>query len=135
MLDDDNFTELTGRIIGAAIEVHRTLGPGLLESTYFPCLQFELAARNLRFVTQHSVPIIYKGLTIDQRYRVDLIVEDLVIVEIKSIERLLPVHQAQVLTYLKVTGCPGGLLINFNVDKLMNGVKRVVNMRARAPGE
>ena len=103
------------------------LGPGLLESTYMPCLQYELAARRLRYVAQRLIPITYKGIALDTSYRIDLIVEDLVVVETKSVERLLAVHQAQVLTYLGLTGCPAGLLINFNVPKLVDGVKRVLN--------
>lgn len=126
MLIDAPFNAITGQIIGAAIEVHRILGPGLLESTYMPCLKFELAARHLRFVVQRALPIIYKGITLDSHYRVDLIVEDLVIVEVKSVDRLLPVHQAQVLTYMGLSGCPAGLLINFNVPKLIDGVKRLI---------
>jgi GxxExxY protein len=130
MLVGTAFNAITHDILSAAIEVHRTLGPGLLESTYMPCLQFELAARNLRFVTQRSVPIVYKGMRLDAGYRIDLIVEDTVVVEVKSVATLLPVHSAQVLTYLSLTGCPAGLLINFNVTKLMDGVKRLLNPRA-----
>jgi GxxExxY protein len=126
MLVDTTFNAITAHIIGAAIEVHRTLGPGLLESTYLPCLQIELTARQLRFVTQRAVPIVYKGLALDATYRIDLLVEDLVVVELKSVDRLLPVHQAQVLTYMGLTGCPAGLLINFNVAKLVDGVKRLI---------
>ena len=132
MLVDAPFNAVTREIIGAAIEVHRVLGPGLLESTYMPCLQYELAARRLRYIVQRVVPIVYKGIALDTSYRVDLIVEDLVVVEIKSVERLLAVHQAQVLTYLELTGCPAGLLINFNVPKLVDGVKRVLNPHAAA---
>ena len=94
-----------------------------------PCRQFELAARHLRCVVQRAVPIVYKGMALDSSYRVDLIVEDLVVVEIKSVDRLAPVHRAQLLTYLSLTGCPAGLLINFNVSKLIEGIKRVL----RAP--
>ena len=94
-----------------------------------PCLQFELTARKLRFVTQRAVPIVYKGMALDAKYRIDLLVEDLVVVELKSVERLLPVHQAQVLTYMGLTGCPAGLLINFNVAKLVDGVKRLISPR------
>ncbi len=132
MLVDATFNGITAHIIGSAIEVHRTLGPGLLESTYMPCLQFELTARQLRFVTQRTVPIVYKGMALNTTYRIDLLVEDLVVVEVKSVDRLLPVHQAQVLTYLGLTDCPAGLLINFNVPKLIDGVKRLINPRARA---
>jgi GxxExxY protein len=126
MLIDAPFNHITHEIIGGGIEVHRVLGPGLLESTYMPCLQYELGARHLRFVAQWAVPIIYKGITLDSHYRVDLIVEDLVVVELKSVDRLLPVHEAQMLTYLKLTGCPAGLLMNFNVARLIDGVKRVI---------
>jgi GxxExxY protein len=126
MLVDAPFNGVTGDIIGAAIEVHRILGPGLLESTYMPCLQFELAASNRRFVAQRAVPILYKGMALDAKYRIDLLVEDLVVVEVKSVDRLLPVHQAQVITYMRLTDCPAGLLINFNVPKLIDGVKRLI---------
>jgi GxxExxY protein len=126
MLIDAPFNAVTGEILSAAIEVHRIVGPGLLESTYAPCLQFELSARKLRFATQRAIPIVYKGMQLDTSYRVDLIVEDLVVVETKSVATLLAVHQAQVLTYMKLTDCPAGLLINFNVPKLMDGVKRLV---------
>jgi len=129
MLIDSSYNALTGQILSAAIEVHRTLGPGLLESTYLPCLQFELTARKLRFVTQRSVPIVYKGMRLDAGYRLDLIVEDAVVVEVKSVATLLAVHQAQVVTYLRLTGCPAGLLINFNVPRLMDGVKRLLHPR------
>jgi GxxExxY protein len=129
MLFEASFNDITHQVLSAAIEVHRTLGPGLLESTYMPCVQYELAARKLRFVTQRAVPIVYKGMRLDAGYRIDLIVEDLVVVELKTVAALLPVHQAQVLTYLSLTGCPAGLLINFNVPKLMDGVKRVINRR------
>ena len=118
MLIEAPFNETTGEIIAAAIEVHRALGPGLLESTYSECLRTELAMRRLRCVTQHTLPIVYKGRTLDTSYRVDLIVEDCVVVEVKSVAAILPVHRAQVLTYLRLTGCPAGLLINFHVAKL-----------------
>jgi GxxExxY protein len=126
MLIERPFHAVTAKILSAAIEVHRTLGPGLLESTYAPCLHFELSARKLRFVAQRAIPIVYKGIQLDTSYRVDLIVEDLVVVETKSVATLVPVHEAQVLTYMKLTHCPAGLLINFNVPKLMDGVKRLV---------
>src|SRR5688572_32828986 len=129
MLADVTFNVITREIIGAGIEVHRALGPGLLESAYIPCLQYELAARKLRFVTERAVPIVYKEITLDTKYRIDLIVEDAVIVEVKAVEQLLQVHQAQVLTYMRLTGCPAGLLINFNAAKLIDGVKRLINPR------
>jgi GxxExxY protein len=129
-IDPSDFNEITGGILAGAIEVHRTLGPGLLESIYAPCLQFELAARNLRFSTQQAVPIVYKHMAFETCYRIDLIVEDKVVVELKSAAALLPVHQAQLLTYMALSDCPAGLLINFNVPRLVDGVKRLINPRA-----
>jgi GxxExxY protein len=129
MFIEPRFNELTGRIIGAAIEVHRVLGPGLLESSYVPCLHHELAQAGLRFEAQRIVPVVYKGVTLSSSYRVDLIVEDLVVVEVKSIDRLVSVHEAQLLTYLRLTRTPMGLLMNFNVPRLTDGIKRLVNAR------
>lgn len=129
-VDPSEFNDITRRIIASAIEVHRTLGPGLLESTYAPCLHYELAARNLRFAAQRAIPIVYKETCFEASYRVDLIVEDLVVIEVKAVAALLPVHQAQLLTYMQLTECPVGLLINFNVPRLMDGVKRLINRRA-----
>lgn len=129
MLVEGPFTAVSHDILGAAIEVHRHLGPGLLESTYLTCLQYELHQRNLRWATQRSVPIVYRGVRLDTSYRIDLIVEDLVVVEIKSVEHVLPVHDAQLLTYVRLVGCPAGLRINFNVARLMDGVKRLLNTR------
>ena len=130
MLIDASFNATTGEILVGRHRVHRTLGPGLLESTYSQCLQFELATRKLRYVSQRAIPIVYKGMPLETSYRVDLIVEDCVVVEVKSVALILAVHQAQILTYMRLTGCPAGLLINFNVPKLMEGVKRLVNPRA-----
>jgi GxxExxY protein len=127
MLVKSKHNATTNEIIGAAIDVHRALGPGLLESLYALCLRRELTARGLRFVTEVTIPVSYKGVALGANYRVDLIVEDRVIVEVKSIAAVLPVHKAQVLTYLKLTACPMGLLINFNVAKLVDGVHRLVN--------
>lgn len=101
----------------------------MLESTYLRCLLFELAARNLRFAAERVIPVVYKGIDLGTTYRIDLLVEDIVVVEVKSVERLLPVYQAQVLTYMGLIGCPAGLLINFNVGKLVDGVKRLANPR------
>lgn len=129
-VDPSEFSDITRQILAGAIEVHRALGPGLLESIYTPCLQYELTGRNLRFVAQRSIPIVYKGVPIAACYRIDLIVEDVVVVEVKSVVAVLNVHEAQLLTYLKLTGCPVGLLINFNVARLMDGVKRLINPRA-----
>jgi len=134
VLIDASFNAITGEILAAAIEVHRTLGPGLLESIYSQCLQFELAERKLRYAAQRRIPILYKRLVLDSSYRVDLIVEDCVVVEVKSMAAIFAVHQAQLLTYMKLTGCPAGLLINFNVARLMDGVKRLVNPRVLRGG-
>jgi GxxExxY protein len=117
---------LTGEIIAAAIEVHRAIGPGLLESPYKICLQHELPSREIGFVAEHLIPLVYKGLAIDAVYRVDLIVEDVVVVELKAVRQLMPLHEAQVLTYMKLTGHSVGLLINFNVSRLVNGVRRLM---------
>ena len=92
-VDPSEFQDVTGAILSAAIEVHRTLGPGLLESIYMPCLQFELTARKLRFVTQRAIPIVYKGMSLEASYRMDLIVEDLVVIEVKSVAAVFPVHR------------------------------------------
>jgi GxxExxY protein len=118
--------ELTESIIGAAIEVHRELGPGLMESAYEECLCHELNLRGLSFRRQVSVPVNYKGLSLDCDYRIDILVEDAVIVELKCSERILPIHQAQLLTYLRLTGKRVGLLINFDVEVLKNGIIRKV---------
>ncbi len=126
-----DFSALTGTILNAAIEVHRTMGPGLLESPYLPAMKYELAARGLRFSTQREIPLMYKGVPLNLAFRIDFLVEDTVIVELKSQTAILPVHQAQLLTYLRIANVPVGLLINFNVPRLMDGVKRVVNPRHR----
>ena len=118
--------ELTKEVIGAAIEVHRALGAGLLESAYEECLCHELGLRALRFERQKLLPIVFKEVKLDCGYRLDLLVLDSVIVEIKAVEALLPVHEAQLLTYLKIGGWKVGLLINFNVPVLKDGIKRIV---------
>ena len=115
---------LTGEIIGAAIEVHRFFGPGLLESIYEKALTHELELRGVSVVCQQSVPVHYKGKTLED-FRLDLLVGGEVIVELKTVDALLPVHTAQLLTYLKLTGLKRGLLINFKVERLVDGVKRV----------
>jgi GxxExxY protein len=121
---------LTDQIIGCAIEVHRHLGPGLLESVYEECLCYELSQIGLRFERQVQLPVTYKGIKLDCGHKLDLVVEDSVVVELKPIEDLAPVHQAQLLTYLKTSNKKVGLLINFNVQFLKNGLKRVVNRYA-----
>ncbi len=117
---------LTREIIGAAIEVHKALGPGLLESAYERCLAREVAIRGLRVERQIEVALEYKGERIDCAYRMDLVVEGSVLVEIKAVERLLPIHDAQVLTYLRLTGLRKALLLNFNTAYLRGGIKRLV---------
>ena len=118
--------ELTRTIIGAAIDVHRALGPGLLESAYEECLCRELSLRGLAFRRQYPLPVDYKGTRLDCGYRLDLLVGEAVVVEVKAVERLLPVHQAQLLSYLKLGRWKVGLLINFNVPVLKQGIKRMV---------
>ena len=115
------------RVIGCAIEVHRTVGPGLLESAYEVCLEKEFKQNNVSYARQVAVPVSYKGVDLECGYRLDFVVENELVVEVKSVECLLPVHKAQALTYLKLTGLPQGLLINFNVPLLKNGVCSVVN--------
>jgi GxxExxY protein len=116
---------LTGKIIGAAIEIHRALGPGLLESAYEACLIYELRLRKLKVEPQKSMPVFYKDVMLDCGYRVDIVVEDRVIVEIKSVSSLAPIHEAQLLSYLKLSNCKIGLLINFNVRVLKEGICRM----------
>ena len=118
--------ELTHSIIGASIEIHRALGPGLLESAYEECLAFELAERGLEIERQPGRPVVYKAVKLAMAYRPDLVVERLVVVELKTVERIMAVHTAQLLTYLKLEGLRVGLLLNFNSAPLMNGIKRVV---------
>ncbi|MEX2137952.1 MAG: GxxExxY protein [Pirellulales bacterium] len=119
--------EITGQIIGAAIEVHRELGPGLLESAYHQCLCHELNLRGLRFEYKLPLPVRYKGIDLDCGYEMDLVVEDAVIVELKTVAKIIPVHEAQLLTYLKLYDRRVGLLINFYVSVLKEGIKRIVN--------
>ncbi len=121
------YEELTGAIIDAAMKVHSTLGPGLLESTYEACLLFELHRRGLNAARQVELPVVYDGVRIECGYRLDLLVDDEVIVEVKAVEKVIPVHQAQLLSYLKLSGKKVGLLINFNVVHLKDGIKRMVN--------
>jgi GxxExxY protein len=124
---EEKINALTRSIIGAAMEVHRILGPGLLESTYEQCLLYELAERGIRFEHQKPLPVIYKKNKLDCGYRLDVIVEGEVIVEVKAVASLSAIFQAQLMTYLKLSGCKVGLLINFNVELLKDGVCRMVN--------
>jgi len=120
------FSELSNRVIGCAIEVHRELGPGLLESTYEGCLAHELHLNNIKFLQQHPLPVDYKGLRLDCGYRVDILVEGEIILELKSVEALKPIHEAQLLTYMKLAGIKQGFLINFNEKLLKTGLKSFV---------
>jgi GxxExxY protein len=121
---------ITSRIIEAAIEVHRQLGPGLLEGVYFACLVYELQLAGLKVECECSIPVIYKGVKMACSYRLDLLVEGLVIVELKAIEKILPVHGAQLLTQMKLAGKPAGLLLNFNVPLMKHGITRYLNRQA-----
>ncbi|MCK4918065.1 MAG: GxxExxY protein [Candidatus Omnitrophica bacterium] len=120
------YDELSNKVIGLTIEVHRTLGPGLLESTYEKCLARELTLANIPFKVQYSLPMVYKGIEIDCGYRVDLLIDDNLIVELRSVDKLLSIYDAQVLTYMKLSNSKIGLLINFNVERLKDGIKRFV---------
>lgn len=120
------FDELSQRVIGCAIEVHRTLGPGLLESTYRQCLAHELSLVNTPFRMELPLPVEYKGVLLDCGYRMDVLVNGDLLLELKSVEALLPIHQAQILSHMRLAKVPIGLLINFNVLKLTNGIKRFV---------
>ena len=119
--------EISNRVIGCAISIHSALGPGLLESAYAECLHFELLQAGLKVEKQKPLPLIYRDVKLDCGYRVDLLIENKVIVEVKSVDGLNDIHLAQILTYLKLSGCKLGLLINFNVLRLKEGIKRVVN--------
>ena len=125
--EKDRLDEITRRIIGAAIEVHRHLGPGLLESAYESCLVFELKQLGFAVEQQKPLPVTYKGMVLDCGYRLDLVVEDQVIIELKAVEQLTAIFEAQLLSYLRLTGKKVGLLINFHVPVLKNGIKRIVN--------
>lgn len=119
--------DVSHAVITAAMKVHFVLGPGLLESAYVACLQYELLDAGFRSLTQVGLPVVYRGVKLDLRYRMDLVVENSVVVEVKSVDAISPVHQAQILSYLKLSGKSIGLLINFNVALLKDGLKRFVN--------
>jgi len=124
---EEKLNKITETIIGVAINIHRALGPGLLESAYEVCMVYDLVKEGLKVEQQKPLPIVYRGVKLGCGYRLDLMIENEVIVEIKSVEKLLPIHQAQLMSYLKLSDCRVGLLINFNVKILKNGIKRVVN--------
>ncbi len=120
------FDKLSEQVIGCALDVHRHLGPGLLESTYEQCLAHELSLNRISFKLQHPLPVHYKGITLNCGYRVDILVEDVLVIELKSVEEITAVHEAQLLTYMKLSQVQIGLLINFNVRLLRNGIRRFV---------
>lgn len=122
-----DINQISAQVIDAAMKVHTALGPGLLESAYEGCLLHELRKRGLKVLSQVILPVVYDDITIDVGYRFDLLVEDCVMVELKAIDKLAPIHEAQLLTYLKLSGVKVGLLINFNVLHLKDGLKRMVN--------
>lgn len=128
-MDDEveELNRLSSEVIGAAIEVHRHLGAGLLESAYEKCLSWELRQRGVAVEEQVAVPVRYKSEIFDNGYRIDLLVEGRLLLELKSVDQLLPIHTAQVLTYLKMTGLKMGLILNFNVELMKSGIKRIVN--------
>lgn len=127
MTERERLNKITERIIGAAIRVHRTLGPGLLESAYVTCLAYELKRAGFDVEEQKPLPLVYEEVKLECGYRIDLMVEHSVVVEVKPVEALAPVHEAQTLTYLRLSGCKLGLLINFNVAVLKDGIRRFIN--------
>lgn len=127
MAVDAEINKLTWKIIGCAIAVHTALGPGLLESAYFACLILELRAQGLHVETEVKVPITYRGVKLDCGFKLDIVVNGTVIIELKAVSCVLPVHEAQLVTYLKLTGKPIGLLLNFNVSQMKNGITRKIN--------
>ena len=122
-----DINQLSSKIIGSAIEVHKALGPGLLESSYQKCLCHELRLRGISFEDEKPLPLVYKGVKLDCGYQMDLVVENAIILELKSCEKLKPIHKAQLLTYLKLSDLMLGLLLNFNVPVMRDGIKRIVN--------
>ena len=127
MTQREKLDSITRQVIGAAIDVHKALGPGLLESVYEACLAFELSEHRIKVERQKALPVTYKEITLETGFRLDLLIEDSVIVEIKAVDKLLPIHHSQLLTYLKLSELKVGLLINFNVNVLRTGIQRVVN--------
>jgi GxxExxY protein len=123
----EELDQISNQVIGAAIEVHRVLGPGLLESAYEQCMAWELGLRNMQLRRQVVLPVVYKNLRLEEAYRVDMIVNEVVILELKCVDALEPIHTAQVLTYLKMTDLKLGMLLNFKVGVMRHGIKRVVN--------
>ena len=132
LTDPFSTNRITSTIIGSAIKVHRATGPGLLESAYFPCLLYELQECKLSVSVEYPIPLVYRSVRLDAAYRADMLVEDTVIVELKSVDSFAAIHTAQMLTYLKLSQKPVGLLMNFNVPVLKQGIKRIVNPDAQS---
>ena len=126
-MNRDEYNSLSRSIIGAAIEVHRELGPGLLESVYEECLFEELKLKGLKVKRQVELPVVYKGRTLDKKFRMDLVVEDKIVLELKCVTMIIPIHEVQLVTYLKLSNKKLGLLLNFNVEQMIKGVKRRIN--------
>ncbi len=126
---DEEVNRISGQVVDAALKIHSTLGPGLLESAYETCLEYEMSQRGFGVRRQVALPVIYEGIKLEAGYRIDLLIEGKVIVELKSVEKLMPVHEAQLLSYLRLSGCEIGLLLNFNVDRLKSGIRRLVYAR------
>lgn len=133
MKEKEKLDSLTGTIINCAIEVHSALGPGLLEAAYEACLAFELAEQGLKIERQKRLPVVYRDVKLDCGYRLDILVEESVIVEIKAVDYLAPIHKAQLLSYLRLSECKVGLLVNFNVKVLKSGIIRMVNNYPGSP--
>lgn len=127
------YEDLSQKIIGLAIDIHKELGPGLLESTYQQCMAHELAMNEIPYKKECPLPVNYKGIRIDAGYRIDFLVDDKIIIELKSVELIVPVHRAQILTYLKLSNKKLGLLINFNVSKLIDGIDRIILEKSQRP--
>ena len=134
LADPFGTNEITRAIVGCAIRVHDVVGPGVFESIYSECMQYELKEAGLSFDVNRMAPVVYKGVRLKSKYFLDLVIEGVVPVELKSIEALLPVHRKQLLSQLRLTNLPVGLLINFNVERLVDGVKRVVNAKYKSDG-
>ena len=125
-MDYKNINKVSGEIVGAAIEVHKAVGPGLLESAYRQCLAHELTINDISFQVEHPLPVDYKGIHLDCGYRLDFLIEDEIVIELKSVDQLKPIHEAQLLTYMKLTKVKQGFLINFNVKRLKHGLQSYV---------
>jgi GxxExxY protein len=131
LINPAGLNDLTRTIIGCGVRVHQVLGPGLLESAYAPCFEFEMRESGLIVEVNKPVPLIYRGIKIDVSYRLDFLVNEAVVVELKAVETIAPIHVAQVLTYLRLVGAPVGLILNFNSKVLKDGVRRVVNLKTK----